>query len=55
MPMLVVTKSSVDLQRLCDRVEDLLRDLGGIVRRLEIGQQDGELVAAHAGDRVLFP
>ena len=43
-----------DLQRQRDRVEHLLRDLRRGVGRLQIGQQDGELVAAHARDRVLL-
>ena len=54
MPMLAVTKSSCpfDVERLRERVEDLPRHAGHRLRADDLGEQDAELVAADARDRV---
>src|SRR5690606_36534789 len=44
----------VELDRLLQGLEDLLSHMGDGVGVLHIGQPDGELVAAEAGDGVLF-
>jgi hypothetical protein len=43
---------SFDRERVGHGLEQFLGDLRGVVGRFEIGEEDGELVAAHAGDGV---
>ena len=45
-------RAVAQLQRVGERVEDALRDASGLVGRVEIVDEDRELVAAEPGDRV---
>ena len=48
----MATSRSAKLQRVDERVEYALRDPAGLVGRVEVVDEDRELVAAQAGDRV---